>query len=101
MRATGVGARIVTPTLHEDLADFLSLLARQPYDAVVLWGLYYHPAVAAVARRYPKMPFVVVDAPRSEVPKAPKNVHGVVLQTREAAFSSARDWKKCSSRGKR
>jgi basic membrane protein A and related proteins len=86
MRATGVRARIVAPTVREDLVDFLSLLARQPYDAVVLWGLYYRPAVAVVARRYPKMPFVVVDAPRSEVQNAPKNVHGLVLQTREAAF---------------
>lgn len=86
MRATGVRARIVAPTPREDVADFLSLLARQPYDAVVLWGLFYRPAVAAVARRYPKMPFVVVDAPRWEVPNVPKNVHGVVLQTREAAF---------------
>jgi basic membrane protein A and related proteins len=86
MRRTGVRARIVSPTPREDLADFLSLIARQRYDAVVLFGLYYDPQVSAVARRYPKVPFVVMDASRSDVPTAPPNVHGEVLQAREAAF---------------
>jgi basic membrane protein A len=86
MRETGVRARIVAPTYREDIADFLSLLARQRYDAVVLFGLHYNPAVAAAARRHPDVPFVVMDAPRSDVPNAPKNVQGIVLQAREAAF---------------
>ena len=86
MSRTGVHARIVSPTFREDLADFLSLIARQGYAAVVLFGLYYDPQVAAVARRYPKVPFIVMDAPRSDVPNAPPNVQGEVLQAREAAF---------------
>jgi basic membrane protein A len=86
MRRTGVHARIVSPTLREDLADFLSLIARQRYAAVVLFGLYYNPQVSAVARRYPKVPFIVMDAPRADVPNAPPNVQGEVLQAREAAF---------------
>jgi basic membrane protein A len=86
MRRTGVRARIVSPTFREDLADFLSLIARQRYDAVVLFGLYYDPRVSAVARRYPEVPFVVMDAPRSDVPTAPPNVQGEVLQARDAAF---------------
>jgi basic membrane protein A len=86
MRRTGVHARIVSPTLREDLADFLSLIARQRYAAVVLFGLYYNPQVSAVARRYPKVPFIVMEAPRADVPNAPPNVQGEVLQAREAAF---------------
>ena len=86
MRRTGVTARIVSPTLHEDLADFLGLIARQHYEAVVLFGLYYDPQVSAVARRYPKVPFIVMDAPRADVPDAPPNIQGEVLRTREAAF---------------
>ena len=86
IRRTGVHARIVSPTIREDLADFLSLIARQGYAAVVLFGLSYAPQVSAVARRYPTVPFVVMDAPRSDVPKAPPNVEGEVLQAREAAF---------------
>jgi basic membrane protein A len=86
IRRTGVRARIVSPTFRESLADFLALIARQRYDAVVLFGLYYDPQVSAVARRYPKVPFVVMDAPREDVPNAPPNVGGEVLQAREAAF---------------
>jgi basic membrane protein A len=86
MRRTGVQARIVSPTFRENLADFLALIARQRYEAVILFGLYYDPQVSAVARRYPNVPFIVMDAPRAEVPKAPPNVQGEVLQTREAAF---------------
>lgn len=86
VRATGVPVRVVTPTFRDDLADFLALLARQRYGAIVVFGLYYEPAVAAVARRYPNVPFYVMDAPRSHVPNAPSNVQGIVLQAREAAF---------------
>ena len=86
VRATGVPVRIVTPTFRDDLADFLALLARQRYEAIVLFGLYYQPAVTAVAKRYPHVPFYVMDAPRSDVPNAPSNVQGIVLQAREAAF---------------
>ena len=86
MRRTGVQARIVSPTFRESLADFLALIARQDYDAVVLFGLYYDPQVSAVARRYPKVPFIVMDAPRAEVPSAPPNLGGEVLEAREAAF---------------
>jgi basic membrane protein A len=86
MRRTGVKARIVSPTFRESLADFLALIAQQRYDAVVLFGLYYDPQVSAVARRNPKVPFIVMDAPRTDVPNAAPNVEGEVLQAREAAF---------------
>jgi len=86
MRRTGVEARIVSPTFRDDLGDFLALIARQGYEAVVVFGIYYDPQFAAVARRYPKVPFIVMDAPRTDVPNAPPNVEGEVLQAREAAF---------------
>jgi len=86
MRRTGVQARIVSPTLRESLADSLGLIAQQHYDAVILFGLASAPLVAAVARRYPTVAFVVMDASRADLPKAPPNVAGEVLQTREAAF---------------
>ncbi len=86
IRRTGVHARIVSPTFRDDLADFLSLIARQHYATVVLFGIYYDPRVSAVTRRYPKVPFVLMDGPRADMPEAPPNVAGEVLQTREAAF---------------
>jgi basic membrane protein A and related proteins len=86
MRLTGVQARIVSPTFRESPGDFLSLIARQHYDAVVLFGFYFDPHVAAVAHRYAKVPFVLLDASRMDMPNAPPNVAGEVLQPREAAF---------------
>ena len=86
MRRTGVRARIVSPTFAESLADFLGLIAQQHYDAVVVFGLYYDPQVSGVARRFPKVPFIVMDAPRANVPNPPPNLAGEVLEAREAAF---------------
>jgi basic membrane protein A len=85
-RRTGVRARVVAPTPQENLRDFLALTAQQKYDAVVLAGIGFDPAVLAVARRYPGIPFVVLDASRIEGTNPPPNVHGLVLQAREAAF---------------
>lgn len=86
LKSSSVRARIVAPTLREDVADSLALIARQGYDAVTIWGFHYDPSVAAVARRFPGVRFVVIDGSRSEVPNAPRNVGGIVLRTREAAF---------------
>lgn len=86
LRRTGVTARIVAPTFREDIGDSLALIARQGYEAVTLWGVYYDRKVAAVARRFPRVRFVVIDGSRTEVPTAPPNVQGVVLRTREAAY---------------
>ena len=85
-RRTGVRVRVVAPTPQENLRDFLALTAQQKYDAVVLAGIGFDPAVLAVARRYPDVPFVVLDASRSEGRNPPPNVHGLMLQAREAAF---------------
>ena len=86
VRRTHVQARVVAPTPQENLRDFLALTAQQGYDAVVLAGIGFEPAVLAVARRYPDVPFVILEAPRSEAKNPPPNVHGLMLQPREAAF---------------
>ena len=86
LRRTHVRARIVAPTFREDLADSLALIARQGYEAVTIWGFHYSPTVAAVAQRFPDVRFVVMDGSRTEVPNVPRNVQGIVLRTREAAF---------------
>jgi basic membrane protein A len=85
-RRTGVRARVVAPTPQESLRDFLALTAQQGYDAVVLAGIGFDPAVLAVARRSPDVPFVVLDGSRAEARNAPPNVDGLMLQAREAAF---------------
>ena len=85
-RRTGVRPRVVAPTLREDLEDFLALTAQQGYDAIVLAGIGFEPGVLRVARRFPDVPFVVLEGSRDEVKDPPPNVSGLILQPREAAF---------------
>ena len=85
-RLTGVQARVMAPTLSEDIGDFLSLTAQQGYEAVVLAGVYQEPAVVRVMRRHPGVPFITLDIPRSELKNPPRNLQGVVIQPHEAAF---------------
>ena len=85
-RQTGVAGRIVTPTVREDLADVLGLLARRNYSAIILWGLSATPALQAVAARYLGSKFVVMDGSRTDVRGRPRNVEGIVFRTSEVAF---------------
>ena len=45
-RRTGVTGRIMTPTFKDALDDFLELIARQRYEAILTFGLYFTPADA-------------------------------------------------------
>jgi len=85
-RQTGVAGRIVTPTVREDLADVLGLLARRNYSAIILWGLSATPALQAVSARYLGSKFVVMDGSRTDVRGRPRNVEGIVFRTSEVAF---------------
>ena len=85
-RRTGIRPRVVAPTLRENLEDFLALTAQQGYDAIVLAGIGFEPAVLRVARRYPDLPFIVLEGSRADVKNPPPNVSGVMLQPRQAAF---------------
>ena len=86
VRRTRVQARVVAPTPQENLQDFLALTAQQGYDAVVLAGIGFEPPVLAVARRYPDIPFVVLEGSRRDAKNPPPNVQGLVIEPREAAF---------------
>ncbi len=85
-RRTGIRPRVVAPTLRENLEDFLALTAQQGYDAIVLAGIGFEPAVLRVARRYPDLPFIVLEGSRADVKNPPPNVSGLMLQPRQAAF---------------
>jgi basic membrane protein A len=85
-RRTGVRPRVVAPTYRENIGDFLSLTAQQGYQAVVLAGVGFEPAVIRVARRYPNVAFIGLSASRSEAKNPPPNVQGLMLQAREAAY---------------
>ena len=76
-RRTGIRPRVVAPTLRENLEDFLALTAQQGYDAIVLAGIGFEPAVLRVARRYPDLPFIVLEGSRADVKNPPPNVSGL------------------------
>ncbi len=83
---TGVRARVVAPTYRESIGDFLALTAQQGYEAIVLAGIGFGPAVIRVARRYPDVAFIGLSVVRAEAKNPPPNVQGLLLQAREAAF---------------
>ncbi len=85
-RRTGVGGRLLSPTYRESTTDFLGLIARQRYEAVIIFGLYFEPGVPAVMKRHPNTRFAVLDASWRDVPSRPRNVQGVVFRSSEAAF---------------
>jgi basic membrane protein A len=86
MRLTGVRGRIVTPTRRESIGDFLALTAQQGYDAIVLAGVGTEPGVTKTARRFPRVPFVILQVSRTELKNPPANIQGLMIQAREAAF---------------
>ena len=86
MRRTGVTGRVVSPTYRENAGDFIDLLARQRYETIMIFGLYFDPSVAAVIKRHRETRFAVIDASWKYIPGRPENVQGVVFRTSEAAF---------------
>lgn len=86
VRDTGVAARLVSPTLREDVGDFLELIAAQRHELVVIFGLYLNPSVPAVMKHHPNLPFAVIDSSRTGVEGRPKNLQGIVFRTSEAAY---------------
>lgn len=81
-----VEGRVITPSLRESAVDTLSVLARQRYDLVIVFGFGYYEALGEVARRQPQTSFAIMDAPLSYIPGRPRNVEGVVFRTSEAAY---------------
>jgi basic membrane protein A len=86
VRRTGADGEAITPSLRENAVDTLSLIAKQRYDLVIVFGFGYYQALGEVARREPGARFAIMDAPLSYIPGRPRNVEGVVFRTSEAAY---------------
>jgi basic membrane protein A len=85
LRETGVSGRLISPDPREDPAGTLSLLAAQGYDPVIVDGAHAQ-GLAAVAARFPKTHFVVVDAPLTAFRVHPANLQALVAQPSGAAY---------------
>ena len=86
VRELGIKGRVLTPAPREGYVPSISLLARQGYDLVVGVGFAEAPAVDAVAVRFPRIRFAIIDAARSALPHRPRNVHSVVFSDEQAGY---------------
>jgi basic membrane protein A len=86
IRRTGVSGRIVSPSYRDDAGDFLGLIARQGYERVIVFGLYFLPAVGTAMKAHPESRFTVIDGSWRDVSGRPRNVQGVVFRSSEAAY---------------
>src|SRR6266566_1211562 len=84
-RKLGVEGRIVYIPPTQDPTGALESLARQRYDLVIA-AFADPPAVAAVARRFPHVRFLLVDASFRAFPRQAPNVAGTVYRAEEAGY---------------
>jgi basic membrane protein A len=86
VKRTGADGRLISPSYRESAVDTLTVIARQRYDLVIVFGFGYYEALGQVARAQPEARFAILDAPLASIPGRPRNVQGVVFRTSEAAY---------------
>jgi basic membrane protein A and related proteins len=82
----GVSGRVFISKTAADYIPNLSTAARQGYGLVIANGFLMGDAVAAVARRFPKTNFAIIDFPWVALKGKPKNVRGLVFKEAEAGY---------------
>jgi basic membrane protein A len=83
----GVQGRVFISKSNADYVPNLSAAARQ-YDAdlVIAVGFLMADQVAAVAKRFPKTKFAIIDYPWAALKGKPKNVRGLIFAEQEAGY---------------
>jgi basic membrane protein A len=82
----GVQGRVFISKSAADYIPNLSTPARQGYDLVIANGFLMGDAVAAVAKRFPKTNFAIIDFPWVALKGKPKNARGLVFKEAEAGY---------------
>jgi basic membrane protein A len=82
----GVSGRVFISKTAADYIPNLSTAARQGYSLVIANGFLMGDAVAAVAKRFPKTNFAIIDFPWVALKGKPKNVRGLVFKEAEAGY---------------
>jgi basic membrane protein A len=80
----GVTGRVFISKTAADYIPNLSTAARQGYDLVVANGFLMGDATAAVAKRFPKTNFAIIDFPWVALKGKPKNARGILFAEQEA-----------------
>jgi basic membrane protein A and related proteins len=82
----GVQGRVFISKSNADYVPNLSTAARQGYNLVISVGFLMGDATAAVARRFPRTKFAIIDFPAADLKGKPKNVRGLLFREQEAGY---------------
>jgi basic membrane protein A len=85
-RELGVSGRVLARDPNESYAREIASFARQRYDLVIGFSFQAADAVDSVALAYPQTKFLIVDYPRSALPRKPANLLGLVFREQEAGY---------------
>lgn len=70
---------------NQDPRSVLESVARQDYD-LIAYAFPYFPPVNPVAREFPRVPFLLIDAPIEALSHRYKNVRGTLFHAGQAAY---------------
>jgi basic membrane protein A len=82
----GAEGRVVISRANADYVPNLTSLANQGYDLVIAVGYLMADAVDAVAKRFPKVSFAIVDFAQEGLKSKPANVRGLLFKEQEAGY---------------
>jgi basic membrane protein A and related proteins len=82
----GVDGRVILSKQSADYVPNLSALARQGYDLVIAVGFLMTDAVDAVAPKFPKTRFAIIDVDQKQLKHKPKNVRGLLFREQEGGY---------------
>jgi basic membrane protein A len=85
-RELGIKGRVVEAKSAADYIPNMSTLARQGYDIVIGVGFAQGEALAAVAKRYPKTNFAIVDVDQASLKGKPANVQGLLFREEQVGY---------------
>jgi basic membrane protein A len=78
--------RVFISKSNADYVPNLSTAARQGYDLIISVGFLMGDATAAVAKRFPKTKFAIIDFGVEGLKGKPKNVRGLLFKEQEAGY---------------
>ncbi|MDQ3822182.1 MAG: BMP family ABC transporter substrate-binding protein [Actinomycetota bacterium] len=85
-RELGVQGRVIESKSAADYIPNLTSFARQGYDLLIGVGFAQGDAVDAVATKFPKTRFVIIDVDQSFLKHKPKNVVGLLFREQEVGY---------------
>jgi len=82
----GVQVRVLTSNKNSDYIPNLSALARQNYDLIIGVGFLMADAIDAVASKFPRSSFAIIDVDAVGLKHKPKNVRGLLFKEQQAGY---------------